>query len=236
MKKCDKTKLSMLKLFDIKLGNFISNCKEKIQRNISYYEHIYHSIFFIVLILIICFNLKFVIRFVLQISTFAGVIVSLYLGLGKNKIRIGQNCEVRKGYAGVNLFGKNKSSCIIEITEISVVEIENDKMNIVIPNYCFEEFMNSEISRTKLVNSEGITRISVIDDKNNLDILNPILNERKQLKNIDENTDFIKWIENINENHDYELQIKFRRNDKYGENSALIPMKKMIKENLIKIN
>ncbi|CAI2552139.1 hypothetical protein AKUA2003_00690 [Apilactobacillus kunkeei] len=236
MKKCDKTKLGVLKLFDIKLGNFISNCKEKIQRNFYYYENIYHSLFCIVLILIICFNLKFVIQFVLQISTFAGVIVSLYLGLGKNKIRIGQNYEIRKGYAGVNLFGKNKSSCIIEITKISVVEIEKDKMNIVIPDYYFERYLNSEISKTKLVNSEGITRVPIIDYKNNLDILNPVLNERKQLKNIDENNEFIKWTQNTNGNHDYELKINFRRNDKYGETSALIPMKKMIKEDLIKIN
>lgn len=229
----DVTKLGKLKWLDMKLGNFISKYKKLIKCNLDNYSNIYSVIFVIFLLSFIVFKFDTFEHYLFQLSTLASAIVALYLGKGKNKIQICQNYEVRKDYAGVNIFGKNKSSCVIEITGMDITEI--NKNNNVVPYYYFEKIMNSEISATRLVSSDGITRIAIIDTKNKIDILNPVLNERQKISTVKENNEFIKWIKNPDGIHEYEINIYYKRNDKYRKNSVRIPMKSIIDQKLINL-
>lgn len=231
----DVTKLGMFESLDMKIGNLISRNKEKINRNLDKYKHIYYVIFVLLLIGYSILKSSYFWGF----GTLFGSGILLYLLKmfkaikGKDKIKIGQNYDVRKRYAGANIFGKNRSSCIIEVTDIDIIDVK--KNVIVVPRQFFERIMNSEISRTMVVTSDKITKIPIIDEKNKIDVLNPVLKEEQKMTALKENIEFINWVKRPDNTNRYEINIHYRRNDEYGDNSVHIPLKSIIDEGLINL-
>lgn len=240
-KKSSSVEIGKMQKIDLFIGNFIVSLRIKILENWEKYIHIYLVficfLIFIGLPFLYIFIFKFpdlFIKMLSPIATFFGVMVALYLGLRKNKIHIGQNYEITDNFVCANIFGQNNSSCVIEILGVSIVELDGYKKNTALPDSYFEKEWKKSLLKTRLVNSESITEIIIFNERENLDILNPVLKEININSSIESISQLAHWIQSPNDDLNYMIDIEYRRNDRYGKQSVQIPLKEIIESGIIK--
>ncbi|MCT6808654.1 MAG: hypothetical protein M3012_03990 [Staphylococcus epidermidis] len=233
--------LDLMDKMEIKYVNFISYHVMKYRKIYDNHKNIIRTIISIPVILLLIYifytlNASERINLLSALGTILAAVVSLNLGLGNFHAKLGTNIDISKEHGVyIDIFNKNRSSsCYLRFKKIEFTSKYQNRRKVVIDERFIESDTCIEINGLYAVNSNEYAKIPLVDRKENIDLINGLINYAKNLKLKNENIEeFQQWLNSPDVSHEFFINITFERNDDLNDISVEIPIRKLIDKGCI---
>lgn len=233
--------LDLMDKMEMKYGNYISSHVMKYRKIYDNHKNIIRTIISIPVILLLIYifyilNVSERINLLSALGTIFAAVVSLNLGLGNFHAKLGTHIDISKEHGVyIDIFNKNRSSsCYLRFKKIEFTSKYKNHRKVVINDYFIESETSIEICGLFSVNSNEYAKIPLVDRKENIDLINDLINYAKNLKLKNQNIEeFQQWLNSPDAAHEFFINVTFERNDDLSDISVEIPIKKLIDKGCI---